>query len=74
MPETKRQCDNCGCRSNVSCVTCNRSMCEGCISYGNAGKVCGLCKDREDGRKRYDRLQAGGSNLDDFDEWYDANA
>lgn len=74
------RCPHCRARSYaVACVTCNRDMCEDCISFGDAGKVCGLCKDREDGRKRYDRLCVGLNQeqverLPDFDEWYDVNA
>jgi hypothetical protein len=45
-------------------------MCEDCISFGDAGKMCGLCKDREDGYKRY--LKSGSKMP--FDEWYDKNA
>ena len=31
----------------VQCCTCTREMCEDCISYGQAGKMCGLCLDSE---------------------------
>jgi hypothetical protein len=57
----------------VACVTCNRDMCEDCISYGEAGKVCGLCRDREGGYRRWQAYRSNGGTLD-FDEWYDKNA
>ena len=45
----KRRCPHCYAASpHVACTTCNRDMCEDCISYGLVGKVCGLCKDREE--------------------------
>lgn len=51
------------------CVTCNREMCEECISYGDAGQVCGLCRSREEGYKRWQESAFEG----EFDEWYDSN-
>lgn len=45
-------------------------MCEDCISFGDAGPVCGLCKDREDGYHRWQAMGQPG----EFDEWYDVNA
>ena len=67
------RCPHCDSRDlPVDCVTCNREMCEGCISYGEAGKVCGLCKDREDAVQRYKRYVAVVKiNPLPFDEWYD---
>lgn len=50
MPEPKKpwRCPHCGAKATpASCVTCTWEMCEDCISHGNAGKVCGLCLDRE---------------------------
>lgn len=65
---TRRRCGHChGSAPAVACATCNRAMCADCVSYGDAGKVCGLCRDREVGRARW---AASGSPLD-FDEWYD---
>jgi hypothetical protein len=66
-----RQCPHCHSRAkSAHCTTCMRVMCEDCISFGDAGPVCGLCKDREDG---YHRWQAVGQP-GEFDEWYDINA
>ncbi len=68
------KCDNCGGRSNISCVTCNRNICGDCYHCGEAGNVCGLCRDRELGRKRYDSLCLTGKPMPSFEDWYDANA
>lgn len=69
--KTRQNCDHCHSKAtHVSCVTCNRDMCEDCISYGDAGKVCGMCQDREDDYKRWERAGSPG----DFDEWYDNHA
>ena len=47
MPN-KNPCPHCHSKApHVACVTCQREMCEDCIHYGEAGKVCGLCLDRE---------------------------
>ncbi len=70
-----RRCEHCRSRAlHVACVTCQRSMCEDCISFGNAGKVCGLCKDREEGWARYNHLLSQNRTLPPFDDWYDVNA
>lgn len=69
------RCPHCHSRATiVHCVTCNREMCEDCISYGDEGKVCGLCKDREDSQKRYDRLPQKVRDSISYDDWYDQNA
>jgi hypothetical protein len=74
-PKLPRRCGHCySAAKHVACTTCNRDMCEDCISYGDAGLVCGLCYDREAGRYRYDALVYAGRNLPPFDEWYDRNA
>lgn len=66
-----QHCPHCHSRAaRAKCAICNREMCEDCISYGDMGPMCGLCKDREDAWKRY---EASGSTLP-FDEWYDTNA
>jgi hypothetical protein len=68
-------CQHCCSRAlPVCCVICNREMCEDCIHVGEAGKVCGLCLDREAGRRRYELLKGQGRTLSEFDEWYDQNA
>ncbi len=69
------RCPHCHTRStSVSCVTCNREMCEECVSIGDVGKVCGLCKDRETALKRYERKCLEGKPMPTFDDWYDENA
>lgn len=66
----KSRCDHCGSTApQVACAVCNRDMCESCIRYGDAGKMCGLCKDREDGVKRW----VASGELGSFEEWYDKN-
>jgi hypothetical protein len=68
---SERYCPHCRSRApRVSCKKCNREMCQGCISAGNLGPTCGLCKDREDG---YRSWQAAGKPSA-FDDWYDQNA
>lgn len=73
----RKRCPHCSSRETlVNCVTCNREMCEGCISFGDAGKMCGLCDDREQNHKRYEKYVASYKSLTpplDFDEWYDIN-
>jgi hypothetical protein len=70
MSKQVRDCPHCyAVAIPAYCGSCNREMCEECISYGDAGKVCGLCRDREEGRKRW---EASGS-LMEFEEWYDKN-
>lgn len=54
-----------------ACVKCNRDMCDDCIHVGDMGLLCGLCLDRENGLKTYERLQARGKLLPDFEDWYD---
>ena len=71
QPKPKQRCPHCrSMAAHVACVKCNRDMCEDCISFGEVGKVCGICKDRKDGRRRW--LRAGSPG--DFDDWYDDNA
>lgn len=65
----KQRCPHCHSDAPlVDCATCTRTMCEDCISYGDAGKVCGLCRDRELEEKQLtrDMLRAGviGHNRD----------
>lgn len=69
-----RRCPHCMSKaSKVYCIVCNREMCDDCISIDNRGGVCGLCYDREEGRKRWEYLKAQGLTTLDFDEWYDGN-
>jgi hypothetical protein len=47
QPRGPWHCPHCHAASTpVSCVRCQRQMCEDCISYHSAGKVCGLCFDQ----------------------------
>ena len=72
---TKTRCPHCqSSAARAACVTCNRDMCEDCISFGDAGKVCGLCRDREVGHWRWAHATAIGQTTLPFDEWYDINA
>ncbi len=50
MSETR--CENCGCKSFLSCAACNRPICNDCYHCGDSGKVCGLCRDEEIESKR----------------------
>jgi hypothetical protein len=71
MTRGPRRCPHChGRAGRVHCVTCNREMCEDCVSYGEAGPACGLCRDREEASSRYALYKAGGGLLA-FDDWYD---
>lgn len=75
MARDVRRCGHCYSREmHVAFAVTDREMCEDCISYGDAGKMCGLCKDREDGLKRWQRLADKGATTLPFDEWYDVNA
>jgi hypothetical protein len=74
--QNRKRCPHCSSRETlVDCVSCNREMCEGCISFGDVGKVCGLCYDREQVKKRYEKYADTyqGSPPLKFDEWYDIN-
>lgn len=71
MIKPPKRCPHCrSTAQHVACAKCSRDMCEDCISLGELGPTCGLCKDREDGYKRW--LAAGSPGS--FDEWYDKNA
>jgi hypothetical protein len=68
--DTSRYCPHCrSTAARAHCVKCNREMCKNCISLGNLGDTCGLCKDREDGYRDWQAVGSPG----DFDDWYDAN-
>jgi hypothetical protein len=71
MNREPRRCPHCcGRAAAVACVSCGGEMCEDCVSYGDAGKVCGLCRDREEAASMYADYVAGGGTLA-FDDWYD---
>lgn len=73
MAVNRNRCKHCGSSAlHAACVVCNRDMCEDCISYGDAGKMCGMCIDREDSLHRYRQyVKVVGVNPLSFDEWYD---
>lgn len=74
-PRPDRHCPHC--RSSAErkhCAKCNRRMCADCISIGELGDECGLCVDREQGYRRWEKLKAENKTILDFDEWYDRNA
>lgn len=60
------------CRSyapRAYCKKCNREMCSECISLGNLGPTCGLCKHREDGYRSWQMAGSPGT----FDDWYEGH-
>ncbi len=67
--------ENCGESSNVVCATCNRNICKECTYYGDAGKLCGLCYNKEVGYKRYRLwLSTRPRPVLSFNDWYYVNA
>lgn len=48
-PKPPWRCSHCHAKSkHVACTTCNRDMCDECISDDpEVGPVCGLCYDRK---------------------------